>query len=278
MSEGVVGTTVITSDDGTPIGCHTAGRGPGLVVVHGSLRAAKHYRTLADTLAADFTVYTVDRRGRGVSGAQGEGCGIDAECADLAAVLARTGATMVFGHSYGGLVALETVLRRPDARIERLAVYEPAVSIGGAIRTDWLPELERAVAEDRTSDGAAVLFGLGLAGELRHVPARLRKVLLRAGLRGEMLADLRALLPTVPAEVRVARSLDSAGDRYAGVGTETLLLAGDRSPAYLRQVTAVLAGTLPDATAANVRNAGHNAPDLDAPGAVAERLRAFFAA
>jgi pimeloyl-ACP methyl ester carboxylesterase len=279
MTGRVITTTVVTSADGTRIGLHTVGGGPGLVVLPGTLRAAKHYRDLADALAADFTVHTVDRRGRGDSGAQGAGYGIDTECADLAAVLAHTGARLVFGHSYGGLVALETVLRLPDATIEKLAVHEPAVSVGGAFTDDWLPELASAIAEGRTVDGVvAVLSGLDLVGELRHVPSRMRAVLLRALPHGEMLADLRALLPTVAAEVSAARELDSAGERYAGVGTRTLLLDGDRSPDYLRHVTTLLADTLPDATRTTIPQAGHNAPDLDRPLVVAQRLRDWFTA
>lgn len=278
MTGRVITTTLATSADGTRIGFRTEGSGPGLVVLHGSLRAARHYSALAEALAADFTVYTVDRRGRGDSGAQGDGYGIDAECADLAAVLALTGARMVFGHSYGGLIALETVLRLPAAGIDRLAVYEPAVSIDAGGSDDWLADLDRAIAEDRTADGvAAIMSGLDLAGELRRVPARLRKALLRAMLRGEMLADMRRLLPTVAPEVRAVRRLDPSGDRYAGVSTETLLLDGERSPEYLRKATALLAGTLPEATAVTIPRAGHNAPDLELPLAVAERLRGWFA-
>ncbi|HEX5120599.1 MAG TPA: alpha/beta hydrolase [Pseudonocardiaceae bacterium] len=277
MADGVIVTTLATSDDGTRIGFRTAGSGPGLVVLHGTLRAAQHYHALADALAADFTVHSVDRRGRGHSGAQGDRYDIDAECADLAVVLAHTGATMVFAHSYGGLVALETVLRRPDARIERLAVQEPALSIDGAISADWLPDLERAIAEDRTADGVlAIMIGLDLAGELRRVPVRLRKALLRSMLQGEMLDEMRALLPTVAPEVRVAIGLDSSGERYAGVGADTLLLAGQRSPAYLREVTTLLTATLPRASAVTIPNAGHNAPDMEQPLAVAEALRAYF--
>lgn len=277
MTSGVVETVVVRSADGTAIACDVTGRGPALVVVPGSLRAARHYRTLATALADEFTVHVMDRRGRGGSGPQGAAYGIDRECDDLVAVLAHTDANLVFGHSFGGLVALETMLRRPDTPITRLAVYEPAVSVDGAISNEWLPELELAVAEGRTADGLiSVISGLELAGPLTHVPLRLRRTLVKAVMRGDLLADMRELLPTVHAEVAAATGLDSDGAKFAGVATDTLLMAGERGPEYLRHVVAALADVMPHAHPTILPRLAHNAPDLDAPAAVAAELRRYF--
>ena len=43
---------------------------------------------------------------------------------------AETGADRVFGHSYGGLVALQTARR--TAAFRQIAVYEPAVVLDGS--------------------------------------------------------------------------------------------------------------------------------------------------
>jgi pimeloyl-ACP methyl ester carboxylesterase len=277
MAGEVIDSTHVESTDGTSIGFDSTGSGPGVVVLPGTLRAARHYRGLAAALADEFTVHTVDRRGRGASGPQGAGYGIDAECADLAAVLAATGATTVFGHSYGGLVALETALRRPDLRIDRLAIYEPAISIDGTITSDWLPELDLAIAEGRVTDAVSILIaGLDLAGPLRHVPERLRVVLSRIALRGDLREDMELLLPTVHAEVVVVTSLDSDGSRYAGIDMNTLLCNGERGPDYLRKVVDLLHTMMPDSERATVPKAGHNAPDLEAPQAVADSLRGYL--
>jgi pimeloyl-ACP methyl ester carboxylesterase len=271
MASGVIDTTHVESADGTPIAISRLGVGPGLVVLHGTLRAAKHYAGLAAALAGTVTVYVVDRRGRGASGPQGDHYGIDAECADLAAVLAHTGARTVFGHSFGGLVGLEGALR--GLPIDRLAVYEPAVSIDGGITDDWIPELEHATADGRVAEAvSALLTGLDLAGPLTQAPPRLRTVLARAGLRGELLADATALLATVAAEVRVAAALDSSGARYAGVRADTLLMSGERGPAYLREARDVLHAAIPASQVVTVPKAGHGAPDLESPSAVAAAL------
>lgn len=279
MARGVIDSVAIESEDGTAIGYEAIGEGPGIVVVHGSFRAGRHYRELARALAGQFTVYTMDRRGRGTSGPQGPEYDIDRECADLIAVMESTGATMVFGHSFGGLVALETILRRPDAQITKLAMYEPAISIGGGIATGWLPAFDKALGEGRTTDAVTIMIsGLGLAGPLRHVPMRLRRVLAKVALRGEFMDDVMALLPTVHGEVTVLRQLDSTGARFTTVETDTLLLSGDRSPANLVNVVSTLHGAIRGAQHAVLEKASHNGPDLDAPVQVAQHLRRFFTA
>jgi pimeloyl-ACP methyl ester carboxylesterase len=78
----------------------------------------------------------MDRRGRPGSGPQRQSHSIEDECADLIAVAARTGATAVFGHSFGGLVVLETARRQPV--FNRLFVYEPGVPLRGQFSFNWL--------------------------------------------------------------------------------------------------------------------------------------------
>ena len=107
----VDGLETAVSEDGTLIGYRTYGKGPGVVLVPGALHSGHHYEKLARGLAGAFTVYAVDRRGRPGSGPQRPDHGIEAECADVAAVLAKTGSSMLFGHSSGGVVALQTTLR-----------------------------------------------------------------------------------------------------------------------------------------------------------------------
>jgi pimeloyl-ACP methyl ester carboxylesterase len=274
MTSGVVESVV--SADGTAIGCEVTGHGPALVLVHGTLRAGRHYRALATALAADFTVWTLDRRGRGASGPQGADYDIDRECDDLAAVLAHSGATMAFGHSYGGLIGLELALRDASP-LARLAVYEPAVSIDGRFSTEWLPELDLAVAEGRVEDAViSVMRGLELLGPIKHLPMRLQRAMAKVIMRGDVAEDMRVLLPTVHDEITTATGLDSAGERYAGVHVDTLLVTGERGPDYLRRVAERLHGTMPSSAWTVLPRCAHNAPDLDAPETVAAELRRYF--
>ena len=78
------------------------------------------------------------------------------------------------------------------------------------------------------------------------------------------------------AEVATAAGLDSTGDRYAGVGVDTLLLTGERGPDYLRGVAERLHGIMPSAMWKVLPRCAHNAPDLDSPETVADELRRYF--
>src|SRR5689334_21729122 len=103
----------VTSADGTVIGYRQLGSGPGLILVHGGMMGAQSFMKLGQMLASDFTVYIVDRRGRGLSGPHGD-YSLAKESQDIRAVIKATGSTNIFGLSAGGIVALQTVLDEPS--------------------------------------------------------------------------------------------------------------------------------------------------------------------
>jgi pimeloyl-ACP methyl ester carboxylesterase len=72
------------------------------------------------------------------------------ECEDVLALQAATGASFLVGHSYGGLVALEVA--RNNKAFNKIAVYEPGVSIDGSMPTGWMPGYEKKLAEKRNVD------------------------------------------------------------------------------------------------------------------------------
>ena len=80
----------VTSRDGTPIGYLKTGRGPAVVIMHGSMESARSHTLLARALAGDFTVYLPDRRGRGLSGPHRPDHSVRTEVEDLQAVLAES--------------------------------------------------------------------------------------------------------------------------------------------------------------------------------------------
>lgn len=246
----------------------TLGRGPGLVVLPGTTRRAHHYRALAEALSEAYTVHVVERRGRGASPPQGPGYGLEQEVSDAVEVLDQTRSAELFGHSFGGLVALHVGLRR---ELNRLIAYEPGVSIGGSVPFGWLDRFERLLGRGRTATAAVeFLGGLDLLPRGPHMVALF-------WLTGRLTVDgkeLRAVLPTVAAETRASLATDSDGTRYAAITAPTLLLGGGRSPAFIRGVLPVLAETIPRAKLVMTPEMDHNAPDLGAPEAVAELIRA----
>ncbi len=138
-------TGTVTSADGTTIGYRKIGDGPGLVILHAGMLASQHFMPLAIALTDKYTVYIPDRRGRGLSGPAGDNYSIKKECEDLNMILKDNDAHFVFGYSSGGLIALEAALKLP---IQKLAVYDPAVSINGSIPTAWIPSYEQAIANN----------------------------------------------------------------------------------------------------------------------------------
>lgn len=264
------------SADGTRIGYQVSGSGPGLVIVSGALLGAGDYRRLAALLSESFTVYAMDRRGRGASGAQGDAYSMGKECEDLMAVLSQSGARFVFGHSYGGLVTLQTALQ-PQARrlLDKIAVFEPAVSIDGSLPAWFVPGFNQALAEGRLARALALLTkGLQIAGPLGKLPlpplTAVSSILLATFGR-----PFRKTLPTVTAELDAATGLDGRADGYDGIAAHTLLLAGERSPAYMREAATTLAAAIPGARLTSLPRLNHGAPQ-QAPRPIAAELRAFF--
>ena len=210
----------------------------------------------------------VERRGRGVSGAQGASYGVGTEVDDVLAVLARTGARMVFGHSYGGLVALHVGLRR---HLDALVAYEPAVSIEGSIDASWLSTFTQQLDGGHpTAAMATFLKGTDL---LPYKATSLLWAIAFLMLHGSGGRETRDLMPTTPAEIGEIVRLDSDGSRYAGIASRALLLGGEKSPAYLTGILPRLAAIIPSAEYAVLPGLDHNAPDENAPDDVAQQIR-----
>ena len=98
-----IGTThTILSKDGTKISYLSVGCGPSVIVIPGILSRASDYAAFARALAEHFMVHTIERRGRGESGLQGDDYSIVKECEDVLALRAEAEASLLVGHSYGG--------------------------------------------------------------------------------------------------------------------------------------------------------------------------------
>ncbi|MBN9683961.1 MULTISPECIES: alpha/beta fold hydrolase [unclassified Corallococcus] len=131
--------------DGTSLSYFRHGQGPALVWICGTLSTWDNWRDVASRLSPRFTDFVLERRGRGAS-ADGEVYSLEREVEDVLALMqeARAGACL-FGHSPGGILALEAAARRPPAR---MVLYEPPFPISQCIareavefvRTTWKPE------------------------------------------------------------------------------------------------------------------------------------------
>lgn len=266
------------SADGTTIGYRSTGDGPGLIIVGGALRSSTDYEPLAATLAADFTVHLVDRRGRGDSGQQGPDYSLHREVEDLAAVQRETGATLAFGHSYGGLVVLETA--RARGLFRRVAGYEPGVS-SRPVPTDWMIRYgERLAAGDPAGAFAAFIRGSeGAPAFLRLVPQWYLRAALWLFLRTRAGRRLVPLLPVNLTEHREYAAYHDRRAQLADLRIPVQLLVGSRTAtAEEPRPFEELADLLPAAELHTLPGLDHFGPEGRGAPAVGARLRTFFRA
>jgi pimeloyl-ACP methyl ester carboxylesterase len=268
-------TQVVRSADGAAISYHTVGVGPDLLVVPGALSDATDYIALAAALATHFTVHTIQRRGRDGSGPQGSEYSIAAECADLAAVRSATGARYVFGHSYGGLIALEAARRNPD--IAKLALYEPGVSVRGLIEMNWIPLYRQFLAQGRPMDAFATFVRGTGPGAARHNPRWLMAAILRLVFRDQRRAKVFELLEANLHEHEQVGLLNDTYPNYREIAADVLLMAGGKSSLpWVGPAFDALMDVLPSARMRTFPALNHFGPTENGAGNVAEAVTPFL--
>ncbi len=116
--------------NGTVLYCEVRGSGPPLLLIMGATGESGVFEEFADLLAAEFTVVTYDRRGNGRSAAppDWDTTSPEEQADDAAALLDALGLApaAVFGTSSGGIFALATLLRHPQA-VHAAVLHEPAL-------------------------------------------------------------------------------------------------------------------------------------------------------
>lgn len=243
--ETVTDTRFAVSADGTRIAYDVTGSGPGLVLVDGALcqRAMGPARGLAERLASDFTVYTYDRRGRGESGPGSSPYSPDREVEDLAALIESAGGhAHVFGSSSGAALALSAA--QQGVPIDRLVAYEAPYVVDDTREPNdpSLGERTQALLDAGRNSDAVRLF-------MRTV-----------GVPGPMIAVMRFLpvwkklcsvAPTLPHDYALVLPNQQGRPlpvgQYDAVEAPTLVIAGGKSPQYMRNSQAAIAAALPHA-------------------------------
>ena len=229
----------ITSEDGTRIALWRSGTGPPLLLVHGTTYDhTTAWRFVVPQLERRFTVYAMDRRGRGSSG-DSAAYELQREAEDVAAVVEAIGEPLILlGHSYGALCAVEAALLTPNLR--RLILYE-GVPLSGA--DNYLPGvIERLEALLEAGDVEGLLIAM-MREVIQRPPEEIE--LLRSQ-REDWEARLRNA-PTIPREMRGEQGYVFAPERFGGMRVPTLLLVGGDSPPGELENAKGVSDALPDA-------------------------------
>ncbi|SCF02743.1 alpha/beta fold hydrolase [Micromonospora mirobrigensis] len=267
--------TGVTARDGAAITLHSTGNGPGIVVVHGGGVTIDVYRRLAARLADRFTVHLYNRRGRADAAPRREPYTFDQDIDDLAAVLERTGARNVVGHSSGGFIALQAALRLP---IDRLALYDLAISIDGGFPSDWIDEARRAADDGDIARGMAITTGgINTHSPAARLPLGVRTAICRAFLRTPIGRQMGELLPKTLDESHQIRLHDGPAEQWSAVTADVLLMYGTAGPPYYAALNDALARALPRARVLPIPRSGHDGVNR-APARIVDPLAEFLAA
>ncbi len=275
MSTATDTTHAVLSQDGAKISYLTMGSGPSVLVIPGALSMAADYAAFASALAEHFTVHIIERRGRGKSSPQGDDYSMSKEREDVFALQQKTGASLLVGHSFGGLVALEVARNNPS--LTKLAVYEPGVSIDGSIPMDWMSGYEKKLAEKKYLD-AFVEFSLGVGPErARNTPPWLMKLLLPLFLSSHERKLMLGLLPENLREHQEVARLDSSYENYREIAADVLLMYGGKSnTTWVDLSMKRLAVALPRSETKEFPKLDHFGIDKKAPRDVAQAVSAYF--
>ena len=243
------------SKDGTVIAFERTGHGPPLVLVHGMTADHTRWKPVLPMLEMYFTVYAMDRRGRGGSG-DAPGYEMAREIEDVTMLVDSIGKpAFLLGHAYGAIVALEAAMSTPNVR--KLVLYEPPIGTGAAMQPGVIDRMnDLLTAGDR--EGVVTTFFRDVVGTPDD--------------------DLRMLrsLPNWPARVAAAHTIFREllgsdtyrfkGSRFAGFHAPTLLLIGGESPPHFRDAAKTVHAAIPTAHVAVLEGQRHaamnTAPEL----------------
>ena len=251
----------VTSRDGTPIAYERTGEGPPLVMVHGMTSTHRSWELLPK-LREHFTVYAMERRGRGESGDAAD-YSLDREVEDVVALVDSIGEGPVdlLGHSHGAILVLEAALRRAE-RVRRLVLYE------GSLPFPEGTELYRSEALE------AVRERLGAGDEEGALLTFYREIAMVSPEDIEMVRSLPqyptlvAMAPTIPRELQAEEGYYAKFDpaRMGGFRVPTLVLVGGESPEFEKAAAEALEAALPDGRLVVLPGEGHiahrTAPEL----------------
>lgn len=229
---------------------------PSALLIHSGGFTSRQWRRLSEALSPDHRVVAPDLLGYGAEGPwpAGQPFHFRQDLAHLLSVIGDEPVHLV-GHSYGGFLALQLALMRPEL-VQSIAVYDP-VAFGvldevedadaratlTRVRREWMPD---AAGVDEEWLSAFVDWWNG-PGAWSRLPEETRK-------------SFRAMGWKVFREV-LSLSADTT-DRatYTTITAPVLVMGGGTSPLAERRVVERLGSALPNATVRFFADAGHMGP------------------
>jgi pimeloyl-ACP methyl ester carboxylesterase len=223
----------------------------------------RYWKDIVPSLTNSFTVYAMDRRGRGRSGPFRADHAIERDYEDVAAVVgAAPEPVHLVGHSSGARYAMHAALEASGVR--SLVLYEPALF--RPLPAGILDGFARAEA-DGDRDLAITVFLHDVLGGTQEQVTTKRSSPAWSYWREQAL--------TLPPEMRSLSGYRFDPADFAELRAPTLLLLGSESPPAMRREVEAIAAAIPGSRVAILDGQGHSAI-TEAPELVVRELRAFF--
>lgn len=256
-----------TSADGTNVRAYDEGQGPVILMVGPGLDDGRRGKKVAAILSKRFRVIRLHRRqyrlDLKIDRKHGSPCSVAQEVDDVLAVVRAVGDPIViYGHSSGGVVALEALAAAPSS-FAGAVIFEPSAVIGLPLAGEGGEVLKRARAAV-----AAGQPGQAMAIFTRHT---VELPSWQASLVGMLTALVPRYRKLVPCQLDDLEAMDHLGvrlDMYAQINIPIVLLGGDRSPANLVERLNAIEHVMPHAQRVVMHKRDHGA-DLRAPKEVA---------
>ena len=215
----------VTSKDGTVIGFWKSGAGPSLLLVHGTTADHSRWTPILPQFEQHFTVYTMDRRGRGGS-QDSPDYDIMREAEDVAAVVEAIGKPVfLLGHSYGGVCCLEASLLTD--KISRLILYEPPIPTGLPMYPEGVPDRIQTFIDSGRLEAGLKVFFQEVVRMPEHELETYRKL--------PVWKTRIQLTPYFPRELAIDRTYSFDAEKFAHFQVPTMLLLGGDSPPLFSQ-------------------------------------------
>lgn len=255
----------LTSKDGTLIAYEQSGKGPPLLLVHGTGIDHTYWSNITAQIEPYFTIYTIDRRGRGQSG-DIEPYTIKREFEDVASMIDSISEPVyVLGHSYGALCSLEAALLTKNIR--KLVLYEPPIYT--TIKFSYPPDaFENFNSYVKAGEPEKALKMVNEIGHASVYEVELQKSLPNWPVR-------LAVVGTLPREVLGAMNYSFNPDRFRDLKTPTLLLVGGKSSLFYKAAVETVYKGLPCSKLVVLPGQGHEAV-LTAPGLFLQEVLRFL--
>jgi pimeloyl-ACP methyl ester carboxylesterase len=256
----------IIARNGSTLAVERSGAGTPIILVHGTNGDHTRWNAVIPELGKHFTVYAMDRRGRGESG-DGGNYSIQSEYEDIVTLAQTIGSPLdILGHSFGAACVLGAAPGIPNLR--RMILYEPPMlqSQHSPQRDDILAQMDQELQAGNREDVVLLL--------LRKVLNIPETMIERMRTHPAWAAQLSGA-HTIPRELRVSAAYGDNLEDYRSITAPTLFLTGGESPANFRATIDILACVLPHSQIRVLPGQGHSAM-LTAPAIFTEEIITFL--